>query len=314
MFGLDRFGSPLQRGVDRLCVGPLYRGLVRRQERRILKLAEQADVAYLVGVPSANLHERLCELPALKVVMDVVDALWLPYHQQFGWDQFDAMIARADGVTCKSEGIAAYVRTRNSNAFVIPDSPQLPAFDNQRRAVRPDSDRVTLAWVGSPDATPSLNLLHGVLEQLAERFSRLSLTILGADARRLAQFEKLKYRLVEPYDRERMVRELLAADIGLFPLAEDEDSRVRGASKARLYMSAGIAAACQNLGENAALIDDGVNGVLAASDDEWMEKLGRLIDDATLRRSVADRGLELIRREYSPERCFQRLVDAFDTM
>ena len=74
-------------------------------------------------------------------------------------------------------------------------------------------------------------------------------------------------------------------------------------------MSGGAVACCRNLGENRTLIEDGVTGVLAGTQSEWVEKLSLLITDAERRRGIAARGLELVRSEFSVERCFERLLD-----
>ena len=52
------------------------------------------------------------------------------------------------------------------------------------------------------------------------------------------------------------------------------------------------------------LIDDGVNGFLAGSRQEWEQKLGRLIEDRTLRERIGRAGLETVSRDFSLERGF----------
>lgn len=313
-FPIRRFGSALQRGVDRCIFGPVYRSIVRRQESRILELANSADLVYLLGVPSPALHRQLCDRPALKMIMDVVDSLWLPYHRQFGWEQFSRMASTADAVTCKSEGIADHVRNVNNNTFIVPDSPQLSAFDAHRERVNRDPSIISLGWLGSPDSSPTLNLLHGVLEQLATDHPNLMLTILGGDPARVTKYEKMKCRLIPRYNRDQMVQELLAIDVGLYPQFDDEDAQTRGASKARLYMSAGAVALCQQIGESAAMIQDGVDGVLAATEEDWLEKLKWLINDRQRISEIGQRGLELVRKDYSLDCCFERLMTAFESV
>jgi glycosyltransferase involved in cell wall biosynthesis len=97
-------------------------------------------------------------------------------------------------------------------------------------------------------------------------------------------------------------------DIGLFPLFDVEDSRIRGFLKALVYMSGETAVIASPRGQIPELIQDGINGMLADSGSEWEEKLGLLIKDAVLRKQIAARGLETARRHFSIEKSFEGLL------
>lgn len=84
--------------------------MVSWQEQRIVRAAAQSDFVYMLGIPSWQLHEQLARLPNTRVIMDVVDGLWLPYHRQFGWERLEEMLPIADGVVCENEHIGEHVR------------------------------------------------------------------------------------------------------------------------------------------------------------------------------------------------------------
>ena len=105
-----------------------------------------------------------------------------------------------------------------------------------------------------------------------------------------------------------MVKEVLAMDIGIFPLFHVDESLYRGSLKTRVYMSGGSAVIGQRFGENCDLIQDGENGLLAGGNDEWQQSLERLIEDANLRRQLAVQGLCTIRENYTAKHIFAQLV------
>ena len=50
---------------------------------------------------------------------------------------------------------------------------------------------------------------------------------------------------------------------------------------------------------NREIIDDGANGFLASTGDEWVDKLGRLLADRDLRRRLGEAGRRTIEERYS---------------
>jgi glycosyltransferase involved in cell wall biosynthesis len=109
------------------------------------------------------------------------------------------------------------------------------------------------------------------------------------------------------YDTLGLVEEVLAMDIGLFPLFSVEESRARGTTKAALYMAGEAVAVCSDLPGMRDLVEDGVNGMLADSAQAWHDKLDRLVRDATLRREMAAKGLATVRDTLTTKQCFERL-------
>ena len=85
------------------------------------------------------------------------------------------------------------------------------------------------------------------------------------------------------------MREVLGMHIGLFPQFDVEESFNRGSLKAKIYMSGGAVAVCQDLGENRKLIRDGHNGLLAANSQQWLEKLDWLVTHADERQAAGRR-------------------------
>jgi glycosyltransferase involved in cell wall biosynthesis len=152
------------------------------------------------------------------------------------------------------------------------------------------------------------------LEAVFAAHSEIKLRLLGTGHNQalLPRFEKVRYSCLPYYSQSDMVREVLGMDIGLFPLFNIEESAIRGVLKATIYMGGEAAVIASPRGQVPELIRDGVNGMLASSNQEWIQKLEKLITDHELRRKLASAGLQTVRREYSLENSFHPLLQALD--
>jgi len=102
-----------------------------------------------------------------------------------------------------------------------------------------------------------------------------------------------------PWALEREVELFNTCDVGVYPLADDEWSRGKCGFKAIEFMACGVPVVASAVGVNREIIEDGVNGFLASTDDEWVEKLGRLLEDPALRRRFGQAGRRTIEERYS---------------
>lgn len=285
-----------------------------RHEDQIIKFARNFDVVYLVRVPSWRLHKRLWDSQKAKIVMDLNDGLWLPYHRTGGFEELECMMRHSHAIACENERLAEYANRHNSNVTIVPDCPQIEDFDSVQKRFKPRSDRVTLGWVGGPVAADNLGAIYEPLEALFAHHNELHLRILGADIRDLPRFENVRFSCKPVYSNWEMIEEVLQMDIGLFPLYRTQDSKTRGSLKARIYMAGGVVAACQNWGDSTQLIRHRQNGVLAGTPDEWITELEWLIDHPVERKAIAARGLETIRSSFTRAACFAKLASVLESV
>lgn len=304
--------SIAQRAVVRALNAPLrvYRAhWERRREDEIVRRAAGCNIVHVIKVRETRLYHLLCALRRPRVLVDLNDAVWLP---RFGWHDLPAILREVHGVICENACVAEYARQYNSRVAVVPDAPQIEVFDRFRDHVTRNPQRVVLGWVGGPENIGHLYRILEPLESLFARFPQLHLRVVGGDDRGIPQFEHVRWSARSCYNQEEMVREVLAFDIGLFPLFHNEDARARGTLKAKVYMSGEVAAVCEDYGENPGLIEDGVNGLLASSPQQWYDRLERLILNPDERAAIARRGLETIRKRFTAAQVFAQLVAAFE--
>jgi glycosyltransferase involved in cell wall biosynthesis len=278
-----------------------------RSERRILERAKHVDIVYMSKVLSAALVRELRKQTTARLVLDFGDAIWF-YPSM---DELGEMLQTVDAVTTDNEYTADYIRRYTTNCWVVPDCAQVELFDSRRAELRRSAtDTITLGWIGSPGTAYNLYVVWEALERLAAKHPHVTLRLVGPgrDERWLPPFERVKYSVRPWYDQRTMIEEIFAMDIGLFPLQDVEKCRVRGILKAAVYMSGEVPVVASPVGQVTSFIQDGENGLLARSTDEWVDKLDALIGDADLRRRLAARGLETVRAELRLEQSFAKLA------
>jgi glycosyltransferase involved in cell wall biosynthesis len=85
------------------------------------------------------------------------------------------------------------------------------------------------------------------------------------------------------------------------PLTDDPWSSGKCAMKAIQYLGVGIPAVVSPVGANRDVIEDGVTGFHARSEDEWVRALERCLDDENLRRRLGQAGRSAVVARYSAE-------------
>ena len=83
------------------------------------------------------------------------------------------------------------------------------------------------------------------------------------------------------------------------PLPDDEWTKGKCGFKGLQYMAMQAPAVMSSVGVNAEIIQHGVNGFLARTDEEWFDILCKLIDSEVLRKTIGEAGRKTILEKYS---------------
>jgi glycosyltransferase involved in cell wall biosynthesis len=101
------------------------------------------------------------------------------------------------------------------------------------------------------------------------------------------------------WKKENEIEELNEIDIGIMPLPDNEWAKGKCGLKGLQYMALQIPAIMSPVGVNSEIIDDGINGFLASTKDEWVSKLSLLIDSKELRVKLGEEGRKTVIDKYS---------------
>jgi glycosyltransferase involved in cell wall biosynthesis len=238
------------------------------------------------------------------VVFDFDDAIFLPSVSEANRliaalkypRKVATIIRHSDHVIAGNEYLAAYARRFNDEVTTIPTCVDTRRFAPARTiAADRNGARPVVGWIGSPTTASYIHALIPVLQRVNQRHPFV-LRVSGA-----GEPMAVPGLAVENpgWSLDREVELFNTCDIGVYPLADDEWSKGKCGFKALEFMACGVPVVAAAVGVNKEIVQDGVNGFLAATPDEWIEKLGRLLADPGLRGSFAAAGRRTVEERYS---------------
>jgi len=152
-----------------------------------------------------------------------------------------------------------------------------------------------IGWSGSHSTSQYLYLLKNVFIELQKHFSFRLLVMGDADF----DIPGLSIEAIA-WKEEWEVSTLQKMDIGVYPLPHNEEW-VLGKSglKALQYMALGIPTIATNVGCNNRVIENGTSGFLVDNEQEWLEKLKLLFQDAQLRKKIGMQARSRVEKKFS---------------
>ena len=79
-------------------------------------------------------------------------------------------------------------------------------------------------------------------------------------------------------------------------------------------MALGIPTVCSPVGVNTDIVHDGANGFLAQTEDEWVDKLTRLLHSVDLRQRLGAAGRATVEQNYSAMAQAPRVYEIFESV
>lgn len=255
--------------------------------------------------------ERILTLWRRPVLFDFDDAIYLRHtsgaNRVFDWLKLPgktaALCRLSSLVVAGSEYLAAYARRHNPRVVVVPTSIDTDLYTPGKPEDR--SGRVTIGWTGSATSLTYLEEFAPVLRKLLRH---RDVEIRVQSNRRP---ELLGVPLVwQPWSPATEIHEIRRYDIGIKPMPDTPWSRGKCPMKELQYMALGVPAVCSAAGASREVVRSGENGFLAASQEQWLEHLTRLIDDPALRRRIGLAGRGTVEEQYSTKVCASRFAEA----
>lgn len=244
-------------------------------------------------------------------VVDLDDAMFHRYDEHASGivrrllgTKIDRLMQGASAVIAGNDYIAT--RARGAGAPLVEivttvvdlDRYQMRSFDAPPHSV------FEVGWIGSPATAYNLQVFRPALENLSTTHP-VRLTTVGSGDIDLG---KGIDHVVRPWSEATEIHEIHGFDVGTMPLVDSPFERGKSGFKLIQCMACGIPVIASPVGVNVDIVEHGVNGFLASSQDEWHEALRTLADNPAMRREMGVLGRRRVEMEYSLQSAAPRLA------
>jgi glycosyltransferase involved in cell wall biosynthesis len=237
-------------------------------------------------------------------IFDFDDAIWLQNvseaNRKFVFlknpQKTSKIIQHASLVLAGNDFLANYALQFNGNVHVVPTTVDT---ENFIRKTEPNLlEKICIGWSGSSTTIQHFEYAIPVLTKLKEKYGDdIDIKVMG-DASYHNELLNIKGI---PWSSDTEVAVIDSFDIGIMPLPDEMWTKGKCGLKGLTYMSLEVPTIMSPVGVNTEIIQDGVNGFLAATAEEWLAKIELLIQDKDLRVKMGKAGRQTVVEKYSVE-------------
>jgi glycosyltransferase involved in cell wall biosynthesis len=280
-----------------------------RERLDFLRQAAQHELVVLFRtIGFAEFELKLLRRANPRIIFDFDDAIMFR-EQKYGhplrnedFQKFVRTLKHCATAVAGNDFLAAFARACGLRTVVLPTPIDLANYQLRKQADHPG---IIIGWLGLSDGLPYLRHIQSALRRLNQRFSSMKLKVVSDKP---LQLEGVAIEN-ETWRAETEQSNLSSFDIGIMPLWDSVWARGKCGYKILQYMGVGRPVVASDVGVNNQIIRHGENGFLARTEEDWVNSIATLIENATLRRDFGLRGRELIEKEYSLEHFAKRYVD-----
>jgi glycosyltransferase involved in cell wall biosynthesis len=154
-----------------------------------------------------------------------------------------------------------------------------------------------IVWIGSPSTAQYLAALARPLARL-QAVQPFVFRIIGAQASALPELTGVEIEAL-PWSADTEAAAVSECDVGVMPLFDTPWERGKCAYKLIQYMACGLPTVASAVGANNDVTVEGDTGYLVKTEDEWVDRLQRLLQDAALRQRLGQAGRLRVEQQYS---------------
>lgn len=278
------------------------------EKLKILKKAREFDTIYLQKKLPTPYETILYRKNARKLVFDFDDAIYYKddSHKSFEsktrYLKFKYLLQNVDYVVAGNRILADYAGKFHKNVVVIPSAVEtrnIPVKDYSNI-----TDKTVIGWVGGKGNLRHLEMLLPVLQRLSKDY-KIQLNIVSNDTISAPGVDICSI----PWSLETQEKEIALFDIGIMPLPNNKWTEGKCGYKALQYMAAAVPPVCSDVGINREIVENGKEGFVVTSQEDFYKSLCDLITNKGLRKEMGCNARVKAEKQFSIHVVAKKLAD-----
>ena len=268
-----------------------------------LKDSSNYDVIFIqreAFITGTIFFERRFSKSQAKIIYDFDDSIWLSNvsdaNKKWNWlknsNKTKEIIAISDIVFAGNQYLAEYAMQVNKNVIIIPTTIDTEEYQK----IRAENNKICIGWSGSITTIQHFEYAIPFLREIKKKYGdKIEIKVIGDKNYKNDELDIIGI----DWNKNDEIKELSSFDIGIMPLPNDEWSNGKCGLKGLQYMALEIPTIMSPVGVNTEIIKEGINGFLAETETDWIEKVSKLIESKELRESIGLTGRETVLSTYS---------------
>lgn len=278
------------------------------EKLEIFKMLKQFDIIYIQKKLFTPYEVWLYRKNAKRLVFDFDDAIYYRDDAHGASEsrtrhlKFRYLLKNVDLVVAGNRVLSDYARQFNDNVTIIPSAVEtrnIPVKDYQTL-----SGVTVIGWIGGKGNLHHLEMLLPVLQRLSKDY-KIQLNIVSNDTISAPGVDICFI----PWSLETQEKEIALFDIGIMPLPNNKWTEGKCGYKALQYMAAAVPPVCSDVGINREIVENGKEGFVVSSQDEFYKALSAFINNKGMRREMGLNARIKVERQFSIHVVAKKLAD-----
>lgn len=244
------------------------------------------------------------------VIYDFDDAIFHQYDSHrlapVRWllgKKIAAVLRKSDIAFCGNAYLQNYADQFCERTEMIPTVVDVEAY----QSVEACPPRI--GWIGSPSTWQYLKPYVSMIEEASAKSGQPALIVGSGEKAGLAGNVEFA-----DWSEAEEIALIQKAGVGVMPLDDAPWARGKCGYKLIQYMACGLPVIASPVGVNSKIVQHGVNGFLASTDEEWRTALSTLMGDADLRKRMGEAGRKMVEENYSTQKYGPKIAGILQEM
>jgi glycosyltransferase involved in cell wall biosynthesis len=272
------------------------------KSRYQLVLIEYELFPYFPAFFEYLLHKR-----GIKYIVDYDDAIFHKYDLNNNKlihtllkNKIAKVMTYANHVVVCNAYLESYAKKYNQNIFKLPTVVLLYKYKKEMQEFKKEDNIFVIGWIGSSTTSVYILEILPAIKKFVESYKDVRFDLIGFNKTLLSEEEIKEHSFnIVNWSEEKEIEHILNFNIGIMPLHNDSWSQGKCGFKLIQYMSCKKPVVASPVGINCLLVEEGVNGFLVESLQEWFDAFEKLYLDEKLRVNMAKNNFEKIEREFN---------------